>query len=574
MFFSIEFSALHRLAWAVLAVLIAQLPVVADDSFPVTIRIDASKNLGQLKPIWRFFGADEPNYTTMKDGQKLLSDLGSLRPNEVFFRTHNLLTSGDGTPALKWGSTDVYSEDKNGNPIYNWKIVDGIFDSLLQRGVRPYAQIGFMPQLLSTHPEPYRHNWRPGMPYEDVFTGWTYPPKDYDKWSELVYQWVKHCVDRYGQEEVETWYWQTWNEANIGGTNRPGYFTGSEDEFHRLHDYAIAGVRRALPTARVGGPDSAGSGGNWSRNFFEHCLHGTNYATGEIGSPLDFVSFHAKGSPEYVDDHVRMGIANQLRTIDEGFRIVASFPELKSTPIVIGESDPEGCAACQGPRFSYRNGTMYSSYTAASFARKHDLAERHDLNLAGALSWSFTFEDQPYFAGFRQLASNGIALPVLNVIRMFGRMGIDRIAAESDHTVSLDDILRSGVRQSADVGALASVDQSEKRITVMVWHYHDDDLVGPSAVIDLAFTNLPNDISTAELTHHRVDDQHSNAYATWIKMGSPVAPSNRQYRQLQQSSELAILTDSADSIAVDHGSAKIKFTLPRQGVSLATLQWK
>ena len=88
-------------------------------------------------------------------------------------------------------------------------------------------------------------------------------------------------------------------------------------------------------------------------------------------------------------------------------------------PIIIGESDPEGCAACQGPRFGYRNGTMYSSYTAASFARKHELAARHQVNLQGAVTWAFEFEDQPYFAGFRQLASNGIDMPVLNVFRMF-----------------------------------------------------------------------------------------------------------------------------------------------------------
>ena len=95
---------------------------------------------------------------------------------------------------------------------------------------------------------------------------------------------------------------------------------------------------------------------------------------------------------------------------------------------MIGESDPEGCAACQGPQLGYRNGTMYSSYTAASFARKYDLAERHGVNLEGALTWAFEFEDQPYFAGFRVLATNGIDLPVLNVFRMFSLMGGRRVA--------------------------------------------------------------------------------------------------------------------------------------------------
>jgi xylan 1,4-beta-xylosidase len=158
------------------------------------------------------------------------------------------------------------------------------------------------------------------------------------------------------------------------------------------------------------------------RAFLEHCLRGTNYVTGKVGTPLDFVAFHAKGAPVYTNDHVRMGIATHLRTIDDGFRIIASYPELKGKPIVIGESDPEGCAACQGPQLAYRNGTMYSSYTAASFARKHDLADKHGVNLEGALTWAFEFEDQPYFAGFRSLASNGIDKPVLNVFRMFSQM--------------------------------------------------------------------------------------------------------------------------------------------------------
>jgi len=537
----------------------------ATNTFPVSIRVDASKPIGPLRPIWRFFGGDEPNYATMKDGQKLIADYGKLRPKDIYFRTHNLLNTGDGTPALKWGSTDAYHEDAAGKPTYNWTVLDRMFDSVLERGVRPYAEIGFMPQALSTHPEPYRHEWRPGLPYDRVFTGWAYPPKDYAKWGELAYEWTKHCVERYGKAEVESWYWEVWNEPNIG------YWRGTPQEFQKLHDYAIDGVRRALPTARVGGPDAAGSGGRWTRDFFEHCLRGTNYATGKIGTPLDFVSFHAKGAPVYTNDHVRMGIANQLRTIDEGFRIVASFPELKNTPIVIGESDPEGCAACQGPSYSYRNGTVYSSYTAASFARKHDLTDRAGVNFAGALTWAFTFEDQPYFAGFRQLASCGLPLPVFNVIRMFSQMNGQRITAESDAAVPLDEIMRRGVREKPDVAALASKDGN--KLCVMVWHYHDDDVKGADAAVELAVTGLPASASEAKLTHYRVDEHHSNAYDEWRRMGSPIAPNERQYRQLQEASNLARLVDAPTSVRVEQGATTLKFTLPRQGVSLVVLEW-
>jgi xylan 1,4-beta-xylosidase len=160
-------------------------------SFPVAITVHAGKPLGELKPIWRMFGADEPNYATMKDGKALLAKLGELRSNDVFFRAHNLLCTGDGSPALKWGSTGIYTEDRQGNPVYNWSIIDHIFDTYLERGVRPYAQVGFMPKALSVHPEPYQHEWRPGLSYGKIGTGWAYPPKDYEKWRELVYQWVQ-----------------------------------------------------------------------------------------------------------------------------------------------------------------------------------------------------------------------------------------------------------------------------------------------------------------------------------------------------------------------------------------------
>lgn len=544
--------------WVAVLVLIPLGSALAE-SFSVEIKVDAAKKQAELIPIWRFFGADEPNYATMPNGEKLISELGELKPGEVFFRAHNLLTSGDGTPALKWGSTNAYTEEGN-EPVYDWKIVDGIFDTYLKHGVRPYVEIGFMPEAMSIHDGPYRHHWGSRDRYGNIFTGWAYPPNDYDKWGELVYQWAKHCVDRYGAEEVAKWYWETWNEPNIG------YWQGTPEEFLKLHDYAIAGVRRALPQAKVGGPDVAGSGGDFTRQFLEHCLRGKNFATGETGTPLDFIAFHAKGAPQHVEGHVQMGIAEQLRTINEGFEIVASYPELKDKPIVIGESDPEGCAACQGPQLAYRNGTMYSSYTAAVFARKHELAQRHGVNLEGALTWAFEFENQPYFAGFRSLATNGIDKPVLNVFRMFSKMSGEQIEAVSSGQQSLDVVMRQGVRGEPDVGVLASCD--DKQVCVLVWHYHDDDLPGPTATVKLQLrgaTPLPT-----KVTHYRVDEEHSNAFTAWKKMGSPQKPIDEQYARLQKEMTLAE-SSSPTQLAVDGDAVEFQFDLPRAAVSLLVL---
>ena len=524
----------------------------AEPPFPVSITVDAAQVTGPLRPIWRYFGADEPNYATMKDGQHLLSDLGKLSPGHIYFRAHNLLNTGDGTPALKWGSTNAYTEDVRGNPVYDWRGIDRIFDSYLARGVKPLVEIGFMPEALSTQPQPYRHEWRPGLPYNRIYTGWSKPPKDYARWGELVYQWAKHSVEKYGADEVATWWWEVWNEAN----NQPnGYWGGSAEDFRKLHDYAIAGVRRALPNARVGGPHTAGDGGQFMRDFLDHCLRGTNYATGQPGTPLDFVAFHAKGSPAYLDGHVRMGIAAQLKTIETAFATIGSYPELKNTPVIIGESDPEGCAACQGPQLAYRNGTMYSSYTAAVFARKHELAARHGVNLEGAVTWAFTFEDQPYFAGFRQIASNGIPLPVFNVFRMYALMGPERVRATSSGEVPLETIVKDGVRATPDVGVLAS--RAPGQVAIMVWHYHDDDVSGPDAAVTLALTGLPAGVGNATVTHYRIDQQHSNAYAEWLRMGSPIAPDPAQYAAMQQASELATLPLPPATLGLSGGKATL-----------------
>jgi xylan 1,4-beta-xylosidase len=528
------------LCWALLAVVPS-----AQTTIPVAVRVDVSREVGNLPPVWAFFGYDEPNYTYMKDGRKLLSDLAALSPVPVYIRAHNLLTSGDGTPSLKWGSTNAYTEDAQGQPRYDWTIVDRIFDTYVERGMRPLVEIGFMPEALTSGPPPYRHIFSVDAP-SDIFTAWAYPPKDYRRWADLVHQWVQHTAERYGRTEVETWLWEVWNEPNIG------YWKGTPDEYQKLYDYSVDAVKRALPSARVGGPHSTGPGNanarEFLRSFLEHCARGKNYATGATGAPLDFIGFHAKGRPEVVDGHVRMGISSQLTDIDQGFATVASFPEWKQTPIVIGESDPEGCAACSARVYKqngYRNGTMYSSYTAASFPRKYELAKRHGVRLLGIVTWAFEFEDQPWFDGFRDLATNGIGKPV-------------------------DDMLRSGVRSSPDIGVLAT--RTERAATVLLWHYHDDDVSGAAGSVDATVSGLPASITRALIRRYCIDEYHSNSYAAWQRMGSPSTVPNALYGSLEREAALATC-GAPEWRAVTSGTTTLRFDLPRQAVSLIDISW-
>lgn len=540
-----------------------------------SLLVNFTQKEGTMDPIWAWWGYDEPNYTYMKDGKKLLTEMAELSPVPVYVRAHSLLNTDEGSRTdLKWGSTNVYTEDENGKPIYDWTIVDKIIDTYVERGMKPFVEIGFMPKALSMKPEPYRHNWTPGAEYDDIYTGWAYPPKDYEKYAELVFRWVQHSVERYGKEEVESWYWQLWNEPNIG------YWQGTTSEYIKLYDYAAHAVKRALPTARFGGPETTGPGwdkaADFLRTFLDHVLDGENYVTGETGSPIDFIAFHAKGNPQLVDGIVQMNMGQQLRDIDKGFEIVASYPRLKHLPIIIGESDPEGCAACSVddyPHNDYRNGTMYSSYTAASFARKYKLADHHKVNLLGAVTWGFEFENQPWFAGFRSMATNGVNKPVFNVFKMFGMMQGDRVSVKGKSgslAYDFKEVRDNSVRKAEpDVNGLAARD--DYSATVMVWNYHDRNTEAPDALVDVYLEGLP--VDKVLLHHYRIDKEHSNSYQLWLEMGSPQNPSDEQIRKLEEAGQLQLLT-SPKWLQTKDGKAVVRMNLPRQGVSLLKMDWR
>jgi xylan 1,4-beta-xylosidase len=533
----------------------------------VTVDIHASKRTGPYRPLWNWFGYDEPNYTYSANGKKLLRELGELSPEPVRVRTHNLLTSGDGTPALKWGSTNAYTEDASGNPVYDWAIMDRIFDAYVEAGAIPLIQVGFTPEALSNDPGPYRHNFSPADPYTTIVTGWASPPNDLRKWGNLVEAWASHLVESYGRAKVIDWPWEVWNEPD------GHYWTGTVADFCAMYDATAAAIKRVLPEARVGGPHTCGPADNpkaeaFFRAFLIHALRGTNAVTGKVGSVLDFVAFHAKGRPEVRDGHVRMGVQKQLRDIKAGLDILGEFAELKGKKVVIGESDPEGCAACSArvhPQNAYRNGPLYGVYTIEQIMRTYELSREAGVEIEGAVTWAFLFEGFPYFEGFRDLATNGIDKAVLNAFRMLGMLSGSWIEAKSSHALNLDDVMANGVRAAPDINVVATRDDGG--VSILLWHYHDDDVRGPAAEITVAIDGLPD--TSISLRHFRMDAGHSNAYAVWQAMGSPQSIEADAYRELEEAGKLALI--EKESIRPTRGELRRSVNLPRQGVSLLRL---
>jgi xylan 1,4-beta-xylosidase len=538
-----------------------------DDGRTVALEVDAGSPEAAWKPLWSYFGYDEPNYTYAKNGRKLLSELRDLGAAPVYIRVHNLLTSGDSTASLKWGSTNAYTEDTSGNPVYDWKTVDRIFDTFRDAGVKPLVEVGFMPEALSSHPRPYRHTF----PQGNIFTGWAYPPKDYGKWEELVYQFAKHLGDRYGAAEVKSWLWEVWNEPDID------YWKGTREEFFKLYDHAAAGILKAVPAAAVGGPDSTGAAGKnaaeFLRAFLEHCSRGTNAATGKAGAPLSFISWHPKGSPLWKGDHVQMRLGRELLSVQKGFDVVAEFPEWKSLPVILGEWDPEGCAACSAkshPENAYRNTSLYAAYTAEALKDTITLARGSGVNLTGVVTWSFEFEDQPYFEGFRELATNGLDKPVLNTFRILGMLGGERVKLTSTGSAATEAVAQPGDSIIEGVDGIATL--GERELDVMVWNYREEDVSGPVRKVGVKINRLPAAARNAKAEEFRVDGRNSNSYASWRKMGSPQNPTAAEYKKLQAAGRLQKVGKPklAHTAA---GAYLVTLDLPQQSVSLLRLRW-
>jgi xylan 1,4-beta-xylosidase len=198
------------------------------------------------------------------------------------------------------------------------------------------------------------------------------------------------------------------------------------------------------------------------------------------------------------------------------------------------------------------------------------LADRHKTDLRSLVSLAFMAEDEPYFDGFRTLATHGIDKPVMNFFRMAGLMRGERVKVESTGALGLEAILQNNVRGAPDIDALAA--RSDDDITIMVWNYHDDDVPAPDAPIRMTVNGIPKAVTTARLNHYRIDKTHSNSFTAWNEMGSPQNPTPDQYARMEAAGRLELL-ESPRWLRNDDGKAEISFMLPRHGLSLLQISW-
>ena len=483
------------------------------------------------------------NFTTRKYGSQLLPELHDLSPAPVYIRAHHLLTSGDGLPKLKWSSTNVFTLDASGKPVYDFNILDQIFDEYKAPASVPWSSSVSCPR--TSPPARTLRDALPGdgqglraKPAEGLrHVGRTLPPGDRAFRPALRPRASRHLVLR--------------------GMERAGHrlLEGHAAEYLKLYDYSVAGVRKALPTASVGGPAQY-----WPRsqraitflaNFLTHCANDKRAATGGP-IPLDFITFHPKGSPRLIPAtadqpaHIRMGISNELNAAANGFRTVAASAKFHNLPIILSEADPEGCAACsakENPANAYRNGPLFPAYTAAAMKSLLDLAADAKVNLIGMLTWSFEFEGKQYFEGFRTLATNGVDKPVLNVFRMAGLFSGDRVAAarQPPFRRRRSPSPACATSRAARTSSMSTPSRRSPRTRPpsCCGTTTTTTLLPPSASVAVTITGIPAGVHVFLLDHFRIDDTHSNAY-TGLAGDGFAAESNRSpVRATQAAGQLA-----------------------------------
>ncbi len=532
----------------------------------VRVTVDASRPAGRLEHCWNYIGYDECNYTHSPGGLALLGKIGSLE-QPYYIRAHHLLCTGICHGFYKWGSTNIYTEDRDGNPVYDFTTLDRIIDIWLGNNCIPFLELGFMPRDLADPREAengvsYTAGY--GSVSEYQLRGWCQPPKDYRRWYDLIFRLAAHLRDRYGPEEIDKWYFEMWNEPDIF------YWHGTPEEYCRLFDCTEAALHRVLPSARFGGPattgseDPEGSAGRFLRTFLVHTRNGINSCTGERGTRLDFTSFHSKGG-NYRSDALAEKQLPSVRTFLANVETQAGIIRecgYGNLECVLSEADPDGWAA--GGRFdnfnlNFRNTEYYASFVISAFRNLYDLAKRLDMDIR-PLTWAFMFEGERCFEGTRSLSTQGIDKAVFNLFRMLARLGTDLAELR---------ISRNPAETEPEINGWA-FRGAEGALQVLLYCHHDDWDREGTADIALTLENLPLE-GPAVVTHYRIDREHSNACAEWERLGKPDWPDEKQRAAILARSGLECLR-APETREIRAGRLEISFPLPIHGISLLEIR--
>ena len=536
------------------------------------VEVDAAAAQGAMDRVWESIGYDEFNWTYTPTGKRLLRTFGEMTDGGYLVRPHYVFCSGSGFGIPHWSSGNVYHEDADGNPYYDFTLVDQAYDAIVNAGHHVLVELGFTPRDLL----PPEADELTVVPSPTVYTSyeagaWGYPPRDYDKWAGLVAALAQHCRERYGDEEVATWLWELWNEPDIS------YWRGTQQQFNELYTVTARAVRGVLPDGKVGGPTVTSGGLAFLKQFLDY--------TSANDEPLDFISYHTKGSRFPTRDYLppsappaeklSPSATKMLYDIREFNRTIAQYEAYRNLPVYVDECDaavPAHFGRYDNRNYEFQNTEYYPVFQVKLMKKILDLNADEAVRVDRATSWSFYFEGERYFEGTRSfLTAGGIEKPFINGYRMLSYLGSERIAATSDsawRTAALDAADGSSMPEEVDALASRSADGS---VAVLVWRHTDDQYQTGEAEAQVRITvsNLPQ--GPFRLRHYRIDATHSNAHTVWQDLGSPQDPTPEELARITGRQGLEEIDDPR-TVNSDGGVLTLETSLPLPAASLLVLE--
>lgn len=520
------------------------------------IKVDATNITGTIGHPWNAMLGGLTHSLTPQ-GNRLLQWMIDTY-SQPFYRVCWAVTQS-GTGIDDYGATNVYQMDKNGHPFYDFTLFDQIFDVIISKKFIPVLEFGFMPDSLSSAPaEVFKQKGKTEQ----------YPPKDYDKWYDLVYNIMKHCVERYGKEEVKGWKCEVWSEPDI-------HWMGTEQEYFKLYDYTAAAVKSVIPEVKIGGnavTHSRTKGISFLTNFIEHCLRGTNYRTHSTGTPLEFISFHLKGTSfdikkigNFTSGIIPENIPKFSPSLDflmESARFemekITAIPGTKGIPVYITECDIDiglTISMYENPNVEYRNTEYYPAFQCALAKEMLDLSSKFPSNPVEFFAIDgFFYPGYRIFEGQRAVFTAGeIQKPIFNAFILLGKLGTERLKFESS--------------MGKYVSGLATLKDSN--IQIMVYNYNQDVNDRENRKVELSVI-FPSSKSY-RLSHYRIDENHSNAYTVWKSLGRPLTPDESQMSQIKAKQGLE-LYEPVKNIKPSDNKITIPLEMPHHSVSLLVFE--
>lgn len=529
----------------------------------VSVSVNAGQVTGKIEPIWNGIGGPL-GLSLTPEGDQLLKRISGASPYPFYKRCWGITESGMAVPfsaEADYGATDIYRVDKNGQPYYDFTVFDMIMDNILSGNFIPIMLLCSMPDSLSSAPLETADG------RENIEK---YPPKDYNNWYGLIYNIVKHSVLKYGKEQVAKWKWEVWNEPDIRE-----YWRGTEVEYFKLYDYAAAAVKDALPEAQVGGnsvTQSQTRGTSFLVRFLEHCMTGTNFKTGNEGSPLDFITFHLKGTNfaigkigsfnfgEHPPEKQRFSPSLNfiIHCTDNNLRSIGKVHGTDGIPVYVTECDIDiglVTSMYENPNVEYRNTSYFPAFQCAMTKELLDISNRYPANpVKNLASDAFYFPGFRIFEGQRTLFTAGeIEKPILNAYRLLGKLGTERLQ-----------FVTTG---SSQINGLATREGSS--IQVMVYNFNEN--ADDRETVDVELSVVLTASEPFRLTHFRIDGNHSNAYTVWKSLGRPLTPDQDQMNRIKAKQGLE-LYEPVKTVNPQNSKIQYPLSMPHHSVSLLVFE--